>query len=199
MIFDLDGVLCDLCDIHYNALNKALKETCGFEISYKEHLQRFNGRPTIVKLSMLLEDGSIRPDNIFNIQELKKRYTNDLVIDLKEDKKLQAIVLYLLSRNLHIACCTNSIRQFTNDILTKLGIIKAFHAIISNEDVNNHKPIAECYIKAMVDTVALPCETVIFEDSPIGLKAAKTTGARVIEVKNTKELTLNLIKEILED
>jgi phosphoglycolate phosphatase-like HAD superfamily hydrolase len=58
VIFDMDGVLVDARDWHYESLNSAL-EIFGAAIPYSEHLERFDGLPTKAKLSMLVEEGRI--------------------------------------------------------------------------------------------------------------------------------------------
>ena len=52
VLFDMDGVLIDARDWHYHALNEAL-HPFGFEISYEDHLSRFNGLSTGAKLNIL--------------------------------------------------------------------------------------------------------------------------------------------------
>ena len=53
ILYDLDGVLVDATEWHYESLNEALKEISGFEISRLEHIQTFNGLPTMKKLEIL--------------------------------------------------------------------------------------------------------------------------------------------------
>tara|TARA_R110000824_G_scaffold348025_3_gene534776 strand:- start:1389 stop:1610 length:222 start_codon:yes stop_codon:yes gene_type:complete len=61
--------------------------------------------------------------------------------------------------------------------------------LVSNEDSLNNKPHPEPYIKAMVLLNCLPENCTIIEDSPKGLEAARLSGANVIEVKNSTEVT----------
>ena len=53
ILYDLDGVLVDATEWHYESLNAALKEVCGFVIKRDEHISTFNGIPTIKKLEIL--------------------------------------------------------------------------------------------------------------------------------------------------
>ena len=57
ILYDLDGVLVDATEWHYESLNAALKEVCGFIINRDEHVSTFNGIPTIKKLEILHEQG----------------------------------------------------------------------------------------------------------------------------------------------
>jgi beta-phosphoglucomutase-like phosphatase (HAD superfamily) len=74
VIFDMDGVLIDAREWHYEALNEALG-IFGESISYEEHLGRFDGLPTKVKLRMLREDGRIAEPLIQIIEAVKQERT----------------------------------------------------------------------------------------------------------------------------
>lgn len=78
IIFDMDGVLIEAKDWHYEALNRALK-LFGMEITRYEHLTTFDGLPTKDKLKMLsLERGLPKSLHSF-INELKQQYTMEIV------------------------------------------------------------------------------------------------------------------------
>mgnify|MGYP000288861841 CR=1 FL=1 len=53
ILYDLDGVLVDATEWHYESLNDALKDVAGFIIKRDEHISTFNGIPTIKKLEIL--------------------------------------------------------------------------------------------------------------------------------------------------
>ena len=74
VIFDMDGVLIDARDWHYEALNRALG-LFGYQISRFEHLVTYDGLPTRTKLRMLsLERGL--PEGLHSfIDEMKQSYT----------------------------------------------------------------------------------------------------------------------------
>ena len=50
ILYDLDAVLVDATEWHYESLNAALKEVCGFIINREEHISTFNGIPTKKKI-----------------------------------------------------------------------------------------------------------------------------------------------------
>jgi dTDP-glucose pyrophosphorylase len=78
-------------------------------------------------------------------------------------------------------------------VLSKLGLIELVDLFVSNEDVSNSKPHPEMYWKAMVQFNLNPSEVLIVEDSPHGLKAATSSGAHVLRVKNPSEVTVENI------
>ena len=75
ILFDLDGVLLDAKEIHYEALNEALKRRNYSEISRKDHLGIFDGLPTRVKLEML----GIEKRNISRVCATKQEITIKLI------------------------------------------------------------------------------------------------------------------------
>ena len=79
-------------------------------------------------------------------------------------------------------------------MLSKIGVIDYMDLILSNEDVKNPKPHAEIYWKAMSEFSLSPEDTLIIEDSPYGLLAAQRSGASIVRVKNSKDLTLEKIQ-----
>lgn len=200
IIFDLDGVLLDSKDIHYESLNLSLRDIDEkYVISTQDHLSNFDGLQTHKKLQILTETRGLPKEYHKKIWEKKQEYTFRSLSDLKPNNKLIEIMSYLQSSGIKIACCTNSIRKTANIVLSQLGIIKYFDIIISNQDVINGKPHPEMYWKCMSELNCIPENTLIIEDSPNGLLAASRTKSHVLRVNNSNELTLEKIKTKLSE
>ena len=194
ILYDLDGVLVDACDWHYESLNRALDELCGFTISRDEHIRHYNGLPTKKKLEMLKSKEVIREDQFSKIWAKKQKLTIDII---KENAKIdvEKIELHKKIQGLNIvcACVTNSIRETAMLMLDKTGQIDYMKFVITNEDVQNPKPHPEGYIEAMTRLGVLPHETIVVEDSPKGLEAARSSSANVLNVKNSRDVTFDAI------
>jgi HAD superfamily hydrolase (TIGR01509 family) len=194
VVFDLDGVLIEAKNIHFEALNKALKQ---YAITWEEHLSIYDGLKTNQKLEMLHEHKGLPKEYFKDIWEAKQKYTLEALSDLKESDQLKVCMSTLVASGYKIACCSNSIRKTVLTVLSKLGIIEYFDLIMSNEDVTNSKPHPEMYWKAMSKMTVLPEETLIVEDSPYGLLAANRAKAHVLRVGNPKEVIYyNIYKSI---
>lgn len=194
IIFDLDGVLCDSPDMHYETFTKAYREHSGIHISKKEHDFDLNGRSTRTKLSILKSRDNL-PDTVCDkIWEAKQKLTFEYIEKMftRDDEKIK-ILKYLKSQNYKIACASNAIKLTILKILKKLEIIEYFDLILSNEDVNHPKPSAEIYLKAMLYFNCNPSNTLIVEDSKIGYEGALSTRADVLRVINARDLTLQKI------
>jgi len=196
IIFDLDGVLVEAKNIHFDALNKALGE---YAIDWNEHLSIYDGLKTNQKLEMLHERKGLPKERFKDIWENKQKYTLEELRVLKPNQTLQSVMSALVEDGYKLAVCSNSIRKTVLTVLSKLGIIEFMDLIISNEDVKNSKPHPEMYWKAISIMSCLPEETLIIEDSPYGLLAASRAKAHILRVANPKGVTYtNIYKKLTE-
>lgn len=195
IIFDLDGVLVEAKNIHFNAFNKALGEK--YAIEWNEHLSIYDGLKTNQKLEMLTERKGL-PINLYKeIWDNKQMYTLQELRNLKVNSELITTMTMLINEGYKLAVCSNSIRKTVLTVLSKLGIIEFFDLILSNEDVKNSKPHPEIYWKAISTMGYLPEETLIVEDSPYGLLAASRSKAHIMRVGSPKEVTyINIYKHL---
>jgi HAD superfamily hydrolase (TIGR01509 family) len=191
VIFDLDGVLVEAKNIHFNALNEALG--LKYSIEWNEHLSKYDGLKTNQKLEMLTKEKGLPTELYKQVWDEKQRLTLKKLSDLKPSPQLQVCISSLVNEGYKIACCSNSIRKTVLTVLSKLGIIEYFDLILSNEDVKNSKPHPEIYWKAISMMGCLPEETLIVEDSPFGLLAASRSKSHVMRVESPKDITYNNI------
>lgn len=68
------------------------------------------------------------------------------------------------------------------NVISHLGLEDQFDGLMTGADVKNSKPSPECFIKAMNAAGCTPAETLIFEDSVVGLEAARQSGAQYVKV-----------------
>ena len=194
VIFDLDGVLVEAKNIHFEAFNKALGE---YAISWDEHLSIYDGLKTNQKLDMLHERKNLPKEYFTKIWNDKQKYTLEVLSNLKKDEILYSTIQNLSLDGYKLAVCSNSIRKTVLTVLSKLGIIEFFDLILSNEDVKNSKPHPEIYWKAISEMNCLPEETLIVEDSPYGLLAASRSKSHILRVGSPKEVSyINIKKKI---
>jgi HAD superfamily hydrolase (TIGR01509 family) len=195
IIFDLDGVLVEAKNIHFDALNEALGEQ--YAIEWNEHLSKYDGLKTNQKLEMLTKEKGLPVEMYTKVWDEKQRLTLQKLKDLEQSSQLIECMEELSSEGYKLAVCSNSIRRTVLTVLSKLGIIEYFDLILSNEDVKTSKPHPEIYWKAMSMLGVLPEETLIIEDSPFGLLAASRSKASVMRVVSPKEISYNNISRHL--
>ena len=198
VIFDLDGVLVDACEWHRIALNEALKEISSYEISLEEHYSTFNGIPTKKKLEILVSRGIVKTKDVEKIYKQKQIKTIETISKLCKTRTEKIEMLkYLKSKNIKLACYTNSIRETGVLMLKNTGIFHLFDKFVSNQDVEKPKPDPEGYRKLMNFFDIPKNNTLIIEDSPKGFEAAYKSGARVFRVLNQEHVNKKLFKEFV--
>lgn len=197
VLFDMDGVLIDAKDWHYHALNKALN-LFGANISRQEHLEVFDGLPTKIKLNMLSEKGHLPKALHSFINEMKQEYTYELVHLNCKPKFEQENALARLKRDgLKIAVASNSIK-YTIELMMEKSKLKGFLDLIaSNEDVVNSKPSPEIYQHCMKVFELEPSECLVVEDNENGIRAAKASGAHVMEVLRVEDVNYKNISDFI--
>jgi len=202
IIFDLDGVLVDAKQIHFETLNQALWEIAQsnkYVISEAEHLSTYDGLKTNQKLELLTQNKGLHTNTYETVWNRKQELTIDAISKLKQNTQLIVMFDMLRKDGYKLACASNSIRRSVLVMLSKIGVIEHMDLILSNEDVKNSKPHPEMYWKAMSMMSVLPEETLIVEDSPHGLLAASRSRANVLRVDNPSDLVygkiINKIKE----
>jgi HAD superfamily hydrolase (TIGR01509 family) len=200
IVFDLDGVLVEAKQIHYDTLNQALKEVGEqYVITEAEHLSTYDGLKTNQKLDMLTKAKGLPKEVHEQVWNRKQHLTIEAISQLQTNHVLISVFKELRDRGYQLACASNSIRRSVLVMLSKIGLIEYMDLIISNEDVKNSKPHPEMYWKAMSMMGCLPEETLIVEDSPHGLLAASRSRANVLRVDNPHDLTLEKITNKLNE
>ena len=125
IIFDLDGVLVEAKEIHFDSLNLALKDIDEkFVISWEDHLRTYDGLKTYDKLNLLSKYKGLPLDKtIFDkIFNSKQEYTLNALSNLGTNQKFIALFEQLKANGYIIACCSNSVEKTVILSLTNLGI-----------------------------------------------------------------------------
>ncbi len=195
IIFDMDGVLIDAKEWHYEALNTALK-LFGSEISRYDHLVTFDGLPTKKKLEMLSVEGDFPRKLHGFVNELKQQYTMEIVhTKCKPIFQHQYALAKLNAEGFRLSVSSNSVRKTIEVMMDKAGLAKYIDFYLSNEDVVKSKPDPEIYTTAIQKMNLFPKECLIVEDNDKGIKAAMASGAHLLKVVHPGEVNYYKIRE----
>ena len=176
IIFDFDGVLVDSETIVLKAFIKYMQE-CRIKTNEKE-LANLVGKPTIVVIDILSE--KYFPEN-------KKKFSDDVMniasnIYKKELKKIVGVEEFLEKSKHNLYIGSNSLKDRILDGLKRVGLEKYFNSnqIYSLDLVDNPKPHPDIYLKAVNDNDLIIDETIIIEDSVVGVQAGQDANVKVI-------------------
>jgi len=200
VIFDLDGVLVDARELHYEALNEALVDVDPkYVIQRPEHLSTYDGLSTTKKLNMLTKAKGLSKELHDAVWRLKQKKTIEIIDAFTPDLRMIQILKRLKREGHTIACATNSIRETAKLQLIRRGFFEHIDFLYSNQDVNKPKPSTEMYLRCMLKAGVDPDETVIIEDSHHGRKAAMSSGAYLCAVKDSTDVDYNKIRKVIDE
>lgn len=197
ILFDMDGVLIDAKDWHYEALNKALG-LFGVCISRYDHIHTFDGLPTKVKLKMLSEQVYLPEELHGFINQMKQQYTMEII-----SQKCRPLFHheYALSKlkaeGYKIAVCSNSVRKTIEIMMQYSNLAQYIDVIVSNEDVKRTKPDPEMYNFTINHFGFRPEECLVVEDNPNGIAAGKASGAYVLPVATIYDVNYDNISSTI--
>lgn len=197
ILFDMDGVLIDAKEWHYEALNQAL-QLFGYQIRRHEHLTSYDGLPTKKKLELLSIDSDLPRELHAFINEMKQQYTMGLVhLRCKPRFAHEYALARLKAAGYKLAVCSNSIRPTVAVMMHKAALERYLDLQLSNEDIERPKPAPDIYLAAMQRLALAPHECLIVEDNDNGLRAARASGGHVLAVRDVDEVNLATILETI--
>jgi len=197
VIFDMDGVLIDAKEWHYESLNRALAPY-NAEIGRFEHLRTYDGLPTRTKLEMLSQARGLPRELHAAIQEAKQTYLLELVNEycrptLHHVKAMRG----LKEAGLTLGVASNSIRPTVDLMLAKASLLPYLDFTLSNQDVAKAKPEPDIYLAAAKMAGVKPAECVVIEDNQHGVNAATRAGTHVLRVATVDDVVLSRIESFI--
>ncbi|MFQ3670963.1 MAG: HAD family phosphatase [Verrucomicrobiia bacterium] len=197
VVFDMDGVLIDAKEWHYEALNRALRHF-GYTISRYDHLVTFDGLPTRTKLKMLsMEHGLPEALHEF-LNALKQEYTMEIVhAKCKPTFQHEFALSKLKQAGYKLAVASNSVRRSVEVMMERSALAPYLDTMLSNEDVKHGKPAPDMYLAAAEKLGFPPSQCLVVEDNPKGIEAAEKAGCPVLVVDSVLDVTLDRIQKAI--
>ncbi len=176
IIFDFDGVLVDSEILVAKAYAKYM-QNFGIEIDEKE-FANFAGKKTVQVIDILSQKYSIKDQQIFftDIMEIASN------IYKKELTTVEGAYEFVSKVKLNLYIGSNSMKDRIIDGLERVELSKYFKTeqVYSFDLVEKPKPEPDIYLKAIEDNNLNKTETIIIEDSVVGVKAGVSAGVKVI-------------------
>ncbi|MBO5875995.1 MAG: HAD-IA family hydrolase [Alistipes sp.] len=179
LLLDFDGTLADTRLANTLAYIDALAEE-GYTLTKELYLQKYFG----LRCTEFLRDiGFSKEEDIERIRRRKIELypthfdtvrLNQPLWDFVQDFRAQGGKAWIVSTG-H--------RDNVTNVMRYLGIEDGFDGILTSEAVEHSKPSPDCFLKAMEAEGVTPTETLIFEDSEVGIEAARRSGAGYFVVK----------------
>ena len=180
ILFDCDGTLADTMPAHYRAW---LHVTKHHGILFDEdRFYALGGRPTRDILATLANEASIEID-LDHASEMKE---SAFLEQVKHVKAIDPVIAALRRAHGHVpvAVVTGGYRDVCEKILLQIGIREFFDCIVASEDTNRHKPHPDPFLEAARRLGVAPEGCLVWEDSDLGIEAARQAGMSWIDVRS---------------
>lgn len=184
MLFDVDGVTVESELLHLQTFNELLKP---FDIHVKEDewKQRFLGAGSAAIMKTLFKENEITDNPAPWVNRRRELYRDHVAQgDLQPVPGFLSFYQSVQDANLPTAFVSTGHPQNLSATLEFLGL-KGKHPVIDVTQVSRVKPDPEAYLLGSQTLSVLPTHCLVFEDSPIGVSAAKTAGMVCVALTTT--------------
>ena len=178
VIFDMDGVLIDSGAHHRDAWRLLLGDI-GVEPP-PEYWRLTIGRPAEEAVPLVLGRAVDRAEAVELAARKRDLYAQLAARGMLPIRGAPAFVAALAARTVPRAVATSASRRDVDTLLGELGLLRYFDIVVTAEDVQWGKPNPEVYLKAAAGLGLAPRRCLVFEDSLVGVHAARNAGMRVI-------------------
>ncbi|MGC2260738.1 MAG: HAD family phosphatase, partial [Candidatus Sulfotelmatobacter sp.] len=177
-LFDCDGTIADSMPLHYRAWKEALGEwNCKFE---ERLFYEWGGMPVAEIISMLNERHGLRMP-VDAVARRKETLYFELLPHLQA---VPEVLQHIESEHKKIpfAVVSGSTRESVTASLTTLKLLERFDAMVCAGDYTKSKPDPEAFLLAAARLGVAPELCLVFEDTEMGIQAAKAAGMASVKV-----------------
>jgi beta-phosphoglucomutase len=182
IIFDLDGVLTDTSEYHYQAW-KHLADDEGIPFTHEENDAHLRGVGRRDSLMYLLKGRKVPEEQIQEMMDRKNRYYNDLIKQMTPQEVVPGGVQLLKEiRQAGIKIAVASASKNCMTVLERLELVSYFDGIADGYSVVNGKPAPDIFVFAagLLHTNTPDCLGV--EDADAGIEAIKAAGMQALAI-----------------
>jgi len=177
-ITDLDGTLCNTLEANIAAYGLAFADA---GLKFDESAYRDNFGHRFDEMMQAIAPAATTEQRLF-IADRKARHYKKQASLVLINEHLVDVLRHAKSNSIKVGLATTAKRRNALAVLQYFGLEELFDVMIFGEDVTHSKPHPECYQLAIQHLGAQPSNVLIFEDSLVGLEAARNSGAHVLKI-----------------
>ena len=183
VFFDLDGTLVDNEHIKAIAFSRAIEQLGG--VSNPAIYEKVMGMSGPIIRNQFIAESKAQIDSDEYFELYKSIYEDLLKTELKLRQGIVQFIDDIKSAGLKLAVVSSAYKYVVNWIIQTTSLAKYMDTIVTGDDVENKKPNPDCFLLALERTNLLPEQVVIFEDSEVGLLAAKNAGIKSFGIRHS--------------
>jgi len=179
VIFDMDGVIVDSHPVHKQAWSRFL-ELHGKQVTDKDLNFIMDGRKREEILRHFF--GNLSDEEVRILGHEKEQFFREEAAYLKTIKGLPEFLRQLSEAGIKLGVASSGSSGRVNYILDSLNLRRYFETIVTGDQVATGKPDPAIFRIACGHLRVWPAETLVFEDSVSGVRAAKAAGTKCVGV-----------------
>ena len=180
IISDVDGTIFRTEMVNFLSYKFAF-EKHGYNLEFDEYMEKMFGKFYKQFIPVMIKGSS--NEVVESIHDVKKCVYKDYLSHATLNEHLINIFLSMKSQY-YLAIVSTACKENTIEIMKRFDIFDIFDLIITQEDVHRTKPDPEGFLKAIDYFRVEAKNTLIFEDSDVGIQAALKTGASILRCEN---------------
>lgn len=191
VLWDLDGTLVDSREYHWIAWRDTMAAE-GMPLTYERFLASFGLKNDRILRGWL--GGELSDAEVQRIGDAKEAEYRRLAVEggLAPLPGAAEWVERLHAGGWRQAVASSAPRENVEVMLRVLKLDRYFDAIAAAEDVTSGKPDPQIFLAAAARLTARPAESIVVEDAPAGIEAARAAGMRCIGVSDTTVLPADI-------
>ena len=183
ILWDMDGVISDSYSFHFAAWQETFAKR-GIKFTKEDFTQLFGTRNDLIVRSVIGRKFPKRDVKII-VQEKEETFRRKAMGKIKPFPGVVRLLNALKKGNFELGLVSSAPKENIGLVLSELNFAGIFNCIVSGQEVSESKPSPQIYLLAAKKLEVPPNDCVVIEDSPSGVKAAKTAGMRCLAITNT--------------
>jgi len=183
ILWDMDGVISDSYSFHFGAWQETFAKR-GIEFTKEDFTHLFGTRNDFIIGSIMNKKLPERDVKIM-VQEKEEAFRRKATGRIKPFPGVVRLLNALKRGNFRVGLVSSAPRESVDLALSELNLAGIFNCIVFGQEVSESKPNPQIYLLASERLQATPNDCVVIEDSPLGVKAAKTAGMKCLAVTTT--------------
>ena len=182
-IFDCDGTLADTMPLHYQAWKRIIGELGSL---FSEDLfYQLGGIPTERIFELLRDEHGLKVSDVKGAAERKEEYFLELIHEVKPIEPVLEIAKRLHT-TVPLAVASGGYRKYVELTLDAIGVRGLFDAVVCAEDYARGKPFPDPFLEAARRLKVAASDCLVFEDSLLGVEAARAAGMDCVFVPSKR-------------
>jgi beta-phosphoglucomutase len=183
ILWDMDGVISDSYSFHFAAWQEVFAKR-SIELTKADFTQLFGARNDYIIGTIMGRQLSER-DVRTMVREKEEIFRQKAMGNIKPFPGVVELLNTLKKGNFKLGLVSSAPSENVDLVLSELDLAAIFNCIVFGQEVSESKPSSQIYLLAASRLQAAPSDCVVIEDSPLGVKSAKTAGMKCLAVTNT--------------